>query len=607
MLKQVADSDAGQPGVDLISGRPRFTNPASDVCFLVARGFLDECLQNHPLCRADFASLPTSASHEGTGDDRFPTRTIDVGPTDGSGEPSLSVHSTGEAPLQWVTLSHCWSGHSPQMTTLSNYEEMKRAIPVATLPPLFQDAVTITRKLNLRHLWIDSLCIIQDSPKDKAREITKMGSIYRNAMLSIAADACDNCFQRILRPRDPEFVSVKIPFKSSKRCVSGNLFIRPALSNWDSRMIWESRLSERAWVLQESLLARRTLHYCEQEMLWECRVQCTAESNLVPVNASRSMNWSSDRQFVYKSFLFPPQALIAANNGTARETMYKRYYSIIENYTSRKLSKPEDRLPAFAGLASWFQVQLDDTYQAGLFANDLLRGLFWETKDRSTAVYLTSYRAPSWSWASIEAPMKFTFLRMGGLAHTCHAEVLDIETDPWSKERTPTRVMDRIMQNQDQVPSSEEISSPPNSLAPTTRTAQMKHSPSNFGQLASGLLTLRGPWRDAQAWRVSKPEDTALCLLNPNTDDDDNERMYCKFDVATPATTSQRSRHRENFGFLHVSSDGIPTREEGSVWALILERTARGEEYRRIGIGFMSVKKVAGTTEGWETRTVCVV
>ncbi len=79
------------------------------------------------------------------------------------------------------------------MTTVSNYEEMKRAIPMDTLPLLFQDAVTITKKLKLRHLWIDSLCIIQDSPEDKERELSKMGNIYRNAMLSIAADASENC------------------------------------------------------------------------------------------------------------------------------------------------------------------------------------------------------------------------------------------------------------------------------------------------------------------------------------------------------------------------------------------------------------------------------
>ena len=235
-------------------------------------------------------------------------------------------------------------------------------------------------------------------------------------MLSISADAPDNCFQRILKPRDPEFVSVKIPFTSSKRGVSGNLFIRPVVSNWESALLWQSRLSTRAWVLQESLLARRTLHYCEQEMVWECRALCTAESDLNPVNVAHPIRAQYDMGAIFKSFLFVPQALTAADKAEeAREMMYLRYYFITENYMSRQPTKPEDRLPAFSGLSSWFQMQLNDTYQAGLFANDLLRGILWEPRDRSTASYPATYRAPSWSWASIEAPVNFMFLRKTGV------------------------------------------------------------------------------------------------------------------------------------------------------------------------------------------------
>ncbi len=567
-------------------------------------------MRNHSLCRADFTSVATPAHYKRNEDDRFPIRTIDLGPADGPCEPFLTLHSSDEAPFPWVTLSHCWSGHFPLMTTVSNYEEMKRAIPMDTLPLLFQDAVTITKKLKLRHLWIDSLCIIQDSPEDKERELSKMGNIYRNAMLSIAADASENCSQRILKPRHPEFVSINVPFQSSRWGVSRNFFIRPVVSNWDTGLIWGSRLNERAWVLQENLLARRTLHYCEQEMLWECRVLCTAESNLTPVNTSRSMRLGRDDQFIYKSYLFLLQTLTAPDKaGEARETMYMRYYAIIENYTSRKLTKPEDRLPAFSGLASWFQVQLDDTYQAGLFTNDLLRGLFWETRDRLTAKYPATYRAPSWSWASIEAPMKFIFLRIGGLARTCHAEVLNVETHSWSKERTPTREKDHQVRDRD-TPSEETSSPHPKWLAPpttvTTTTAVAKHKSSNFSQVSDGLLTLRGPWRDAQAWQVSKPEDTTLTLedLPPGN----NGEMFCKFDVASPATVLEHERNRENIGFLHISSDQIPAMEEGHVDTLILERTGRNlDEYRRIGIAAMSSSKVASATEKWGRKTVRIV
>lgn len=608
VLNSRADTEAGQPGVNLISGRPRFTNPASEECFSVAKGFLEDCLSNHSLCRADFALVAAPTHYKGNEDDQFPTRTIDLGPADSPCDPSLTLHSPDEGPFSWVTLSHRWSGHFPLMTTISNYEEMKRGIPMDTLPLLFQDAVTITKNLNLRHLWIDSLCIIQDSPEDKEREISKMGNIYRNATLSIAADASDNCSQRILKPRLPEFVSVSVPFESSRWGVSGNFFIRLVVSNWDTALIWGSRLKERAWVLQETLLARRTLHYCEQEMLWECRVQCTAESNLAPVAATHSMHLGHDGQSTHKSDLFLLQTFAAPDKASeARETMYMRYYTIIENYTSRKLTKPEDRLPAFSGLASWFELQLNDTYQAGLFTNDLLRGLLWETRDRLTAKYPATYRAPSWSWASIEAPMNFMFLRCRGIARTCHAEVLYVETHSWSKERTAKN--DHQIRDRD-TPSEETFSQYPKWLAPKTTmsmaTTVAKRKPSNFSGLSDGLLTLRGPWRDAQAWQVSKPEDTTLTLedLPPQN----NGKMFCKFDVASPATVLEHELNRGNIGFLHIISDHIATREEGSVWTLILERTGRSlDEYRRIGIGVMSSSKVASATEKWGTKTVRIV
>ena len=136
----------------------------------------------------------------------------------------------------------------------------------------------------------------------------------------------------------------------------------------------------------------------------------------------------------------------------------------------------------------------------------------------------------------------------------------------------------------------------------TTATAVVKNKPCNFGQIAGGLLVLQGPWRNAQIWQGSKPEDKALTLKN--TSPVGEESMYCMFDVASPAAALKHERNRGNFGFLHVSSDRI-WKDEGSVRTLILERTGkRVDEYKRIGVGLMGSKKVTNATARWGKKTV---
>jgi hypothetical protein len=52
------------------------------------------------------------------------------------------------------------------VTTTTNLEERKHSIPFDSMPLTFKDAIQITRELGIDHLWIDSLCIPQDSPED---------------------------------------------------------------------------------------------------------------------------------------------------------------------------------------------------------------------------------------------------------------------------------------------------------------------------------------------------------------------------------------------------------------------------------------------------------
>jgi len=120
----------------------------------------------------------------------------------------VDVETTLPPPLalgpycRYLTLSHCWGSSllEDDKTVASSLEERKRQIKVSSFCKNFQDAIEITRRFGERYLWIDALCIIQDSDADKAIEIAKMGDIYKNASLNIAAgvkgDSLGGCLNR---------------------------------------------------------------------------------------------------------------------------------------------------------------------------------------------------------------------------------------------------------------------------------------------------------------------------------------------------------------------------------------------------------------------------
>jgi hypothetical protein len=115
-------------------------------------------------------------------------------------EPHLYI--TEREPAKYATLSHCWGGNSPITTTTDTIKERKRKIPLDELPKTFKDAVIITRNLGLEHIWIDSLCILQDSTEDWEREAGNMSEIYTNCYVMIAADDASNCHGGCFIPKD---------------------------------------------------------------------------------------------------------------------------------------------------------------------------------------------------------------------------------------------------------------------------------------------------------------------------------------------------------------------------------------------------------------------
>ena len=145
-------------------------------------------------------------------------------------------------------------------------------------------------RLGCANLWIDALCIIQDDRLDWARESVKMGSVYENAHLTIAATDGHNGSYRLLDNTYDIFID---DYVVKLRCSSddadmGLMYLRPtkAPPKKNQACIDKSPLNQRAWVTQERILSRRILHYTRGMIYWEC------DANLQGLNGNFVPIWS---------------------------------------------------------------------------------------------------------------------------------------------------------------------------------------------------------------------------------------------------------------------------------------------------------------------------
>jgi hypothetical protein len=88
---------------------------------------------------------------------------------------------------QYVCLSYRWNQSNLLCTTTTTLAQFADNIPWDKLSRTFKDAISVTYRLGICYLWIDSLCILRDSEEDKSCEVGKMSSIYANASLTLIA------------------------------------------------------------------------------------------------------------------------------------------------------------------------------------------------------------------------------------------------------------------------------------------------------------------------------------------------------------------------------------------------------------------------------------
>jgi hypothetical protein len=171
---------------------------------------------------------------------------------------------------KYIALSHRWGDLSFEekiefCTTQNNIERRLKGFSLSELPKTFQDAVKVTRLLGVPYLWIDSLCIIQygDNGKDWDRESGCMEAVFSAAYCTIAATSAIDSNAGFLE-RDVTTKYIYVENSSGKQ-----FYISSDVDDFDNDVV-NSRLNKRAWVMQEAVLSRRTIHFSAKQTYFEC-------------------------------------------------------------------------------------------------------------------------------------------------------------------------------------------------------------------------------------------------------------------------------------------------------------------------------------------------
>lgn len=428
------------PAAEFIKGRPISPRPTSEASINQAKSWINDCLHNHPEC-----PLPTSTP--------LPKRVLKASPD----AKSLSLYTPSKGQnAPYTALSYCWGEAQSFTTTLSTLSLVTAGFQTSELPQTLQDAVALTGKLGLEYLWIDSLCIIQDSPEDKADEIPKMAAYYKNAHATICAGgasssdgflhASHECEKHpdLGLPKNLLRMPYICPVDSSSEEVGvGMVYFCediPHLLSWEP-------VSRRSWTLQEQLLSPRVLMYGSR-LVWQCHSKQAADGGVEDWSQDRNTSDHRRIQLALRAAdtnKSPEATPVSATSSTKSSStsdevnkppkdkdltsLLQIWYHTLRMFSRRFLTYPSDKLPAIAGLATEVASISGDTYLAGHWRSQLLRELMWSTYPNIRLLKPPQWRAPTWSWASVDNDLYWGWMPdVSDSQMTGVAEVLDVAT-----------------------------------------------------------------------------------------------------------------------------------------------------------------------------------
>ena len=367
----------------------------------LARLWTSACAHQHQGC-----SVGPCLEHE------RPTRLIDIS------DPHVLVLVTKEnlqiiKEIEYVTLSYRWGKGSFLKLNSDSLDLLKAGIPYNLVAQVFQDAILLTRSINYKYIWIDALCILQDSVQDWACESNRMADVYRNGALNICiSNTGPN--ETCLRNRNPLSWYHCLIAENDDEVVVASTTTKPNINNKD--------VLKRGWVFQERLLSPRTIYIGEEDCAFECtnsivreRAPCWWEWPRAGVSKSNFHNMIKSAVAVHSCDSMKDRYpdLEFFHRDIDYNFLCEQWQNLVQAYVRTSLTFSTDRLPALAAIATSLRNATGFNYLAGHWYELLPLGLLWYQDFPSSSVLrLVSPRKrfPSWAWISAELEERYSIL-----------------------------------------------------------------------------------------------------------------------------------------------------------------------------------------------------
>ncbi|RYP32142.1 hypothetical protein DL767_005378 [Monosporascus sp. MG133] len=338
------------------------------------------------LCRQWIQLCDTSHAHAKAHDSPLPTRIIDVG-TLGSDYVRLRI-TNGNVRGKYIALSHRWHNDTPT-TIKENVHDRRSAIKLSSLPQIYQDAILLTRKLHVRFIWIDSLCILQDDRRDWFFEAEKMEQVYASAYCTIAASSASE---------------------------TGDF----------EQQVDNGELSRRGWILQERALSRRTIHVMGRQTYWECGSAVWSKTDDRGVKSAN----------ILASSFFPQTDAEDTSEGLPTAVQ-----EVFAHYSKLSLTVLADKPVAIAGVERRLQTFYGSRSYYGVFEKFFAESLLWWRSGKSWLSPLidfkakfrewtvSGYRVPSWSWMAYAGEIGYSGAGANGSTYATDATLICGESE----------------------------------------------------------------------------------------------------------------------------------------------------------------------------------
>lgn len=293
------------------------------------------------------------------------------------------VNAEGED-VRFIALSYVWGGDQPKLTssTISLLMSDGGLDKIgSSLPTTIRDAISACEKLGERYLWIDALCIVQDSIKDKKLQLLRMRQIYSAARCTIAAVSADAAKEGLL-PRKRNSHGPDLP----DRCKSE--------TDLDA-LLREAPWSSRAWCYQEKVLSHRMIFFTTAGIYLQCQEgTCDALNGRELIKRT---NVSTDR-------FDRVGAMLSENPGEDVES----FLSAVEYFSQRKLTVKNDKMNAFQGVFQRYRGRMDgkeSSFTFGLPICAFDQTFCWRHESNFHHPRSRNDCFPSWSWLGWDGPV----------------------------------------------------------------------------------------------------------------------------------------------------------------------------------------------------------